>query len=181
MRRITFLFASIFMFAFSGNLSAQETATVTKTQEVTLQIPADISKTLGVFVFPAKEQDDATQKEDQKQCYIWAYNQTNFDPQNPTKVQAKQVESGPTGAAVAGAAKGAAAGAAIGAVTGDAGDGAAIGAIAGTMRGRRAAKQAKAQQQAANNKAASDAQAKMLTDFKKAFSACIEAKGYTVN
>jgi hypothetical protein len=160
---------------------SQETATISQTNEVTLQLPDSYSKTLGLFVFPAKDQDAATQKEDEKKCYIWAYEQTGFDPLNPTKVQASQVDKGPDGAAVGGAARGAAAGAAIGAVTGNAGDGAAVGAIAGGIRGRRAAKYNKAKQQQANNNNASGQEKAMLDNFKKAFSACIEAKGYSVN
>lgn len=169
----------LIVFSFSGH--SQETATISQTNEVTLQLPESYTQTLGVYVFPAKEQDAATQKEDEKKCYIWAYEQTKFDPLNPTKVQAAQVDQGPDGGAVRGAARGAAAGAAVGAVAGDAGKGAAVGAVAGSMRGRRASKYNKAKQQEANNKAASDAEAKMMNDFKKAFSACIEAKGYSVN
>ena len=169
------------VFMFSMNLNAQETATITKTNEVTLQLPESYSKTLGLFIFPEENQTKDVQNEDEKKCYIWAYEQTEFDPLNPTKVVAKKVDSGPSGAAVAGAAKGAAAGAAIGAVTGDAGDGAAIGAIAGTLRGRRAARSMKQQQQQANNAEAAKQQEALMNNFKKAFSSCIEAKKYTVN
>ncbi len=78
------------------------------------------------------------------------------------------------------AAKGAAAGAAIGAIAGDAGKGAAIGATAGAMKGRQAGKQGQAQQ---NQAAQADVAAKekeMKDSFTKAFSVCIEGKGYTV-
>src|SRR5690606_7472678 len=97
-----------------------------------------LSSSLGLYVFPAKGQDQATQDTDEAACYKWAMNQTGFDPMNPTKVQATQVDKSPDGTAVVGAAGGAAAGAAIGAIAGDAGEGAAIGAIAGALRGRRA-------------------------------------------
>ena len=74
----------------------------------------------------------------------------------------------------------AAAGVAIGAIAGDAGKGAAIGAAAGAMAGRQKGKQAQAQQ----NKAAQDNAAKseqaMIESYNKAFSVCIEGKGYTV-
>jgi hypothetical protein len=64
------------------------------------------------------------------------------------------VAKGPEGPAVKGAAKGAVAGVTIGAIAGEAGIGAAIGAAA--------ADQAK------------------IDSFKKTYSACLEAKGYTV-
>ena len=72
------------------------------------------------------------------------------------------------------------AGAAIGAIAGDAGKGAAIGAAAGGMKGMAQGQQAQAQQ---NQKAQADAKAKeqeMKNSFIKAFSVCIEGKGYTV-
>jgi len=166
---------------FTNSISAQETTTITKTSEVQLQLPASYSKTLGLYIFPEENQTKQVQADDEKQCYIWAYEQTGFDPLNPTKIVAKKVDGGPSGAAVVGAAKGAAAGAAIGAVTGDAGNGAAIGAIAGTLRGRRAAKNAEYQQQQVNNAEAAKQQEALMTNFKKAFSSCIQAKKYTVN
>ena len=148
---------------------------------MTLQLPDNYSKTLDLFVFPAKDQDAATQKEDEKKCYIWAYEQTSFDPLNPTKVQATQVEKGPDGAAVGGAARGAAAGAAIGAVTGSAGDGAAIGAVTGAIAGRRAARKAKNKQNAQNSEEAKNIENELKSNFVKAFSACIKSKGYSIN
>jgi hypothetical protein len=79
----------------------------------------------------------------------------------------------------------------IGGIAGDAGKGAAIGATAGTVRGGRqqrkgnaAAKEqasadagAQVNQQYQNQKAAYNQQ---MGNFKRAFSACMEAKGYSV-
>ena len=74
----------------------------------------------------------------------------------------------------------------IGAIAGDAGKGAAIGATAGTMRGgaqKRKGKQAAAEQQkqaaaqAQQTAAATDTQ--KLDTFKKAYSACVQGRGYT--
>ena len=139
-----------------------------------------ISQGLGLFLFPTNEQSQQQQKVDEFECYKWAMEQTGIDPLNLPKVEA-EVQSGPTGGAVKGAARGAAAGAAIGAIAGDAGKGAAIGATAGAMGGRRGGKQAQAQQnqQAQANVAAAEAETK--NTFKKAFSACLSGKGYTIN
>ena len=139
-----------------------------------------ISKSLGLYVFPPDGKDTAAQDADEAACFKWAKEQTGFDPLNPTDVQAAQVETGPDGSAVKGAAGGAAAGAAIGAIAGDAGEGAAIGAVVGGLRGRRASKAQKGQQQQANEQAAAAKEKEMMDNYNKAFSACMEGKGYTV-
>ena len=142
---------------------------------------------LGLYTFPAKGQTKEVQLEDEKACYGWAKEQSGIDPAavtaNPdsaAKAAKAKTENAATGAAVAGSAKGAAGGALIGAAAGDAGKGAAIGATAGAVAGRRAKKQAGAQaaQQGAKAEVAG-AQAEIAT-FKKAMTACLEGKGYTV-
>ena len=139
-----------------------------------------ISSAMKLYVFPSKNQTKQKQKEDEFECYKWAVEQSGIDPLNLPKVEAAPVQSGPTGAAVGGAAKGAAAGVAIGAIAGDAGKGAAIGAVAGGLAGRRKGKQAQAQQnQQAQENVVKSEQA-MKDDYKKAFSVCIEGKGYTI-
>jgi hypothetical protein len=138
-----------------------------------------ISKTGGLIVFPSNNQSQKQQKADEYDCYLWAMDQTGIDPLNLPKVEA-QVSTGPTGGAVVGAAKGAAAGAAIGAIAGDTGKGAAIGAVAGGLRGRQAGNQAQSQQNAQSKANADQANQEVVNTFKKAFSACMEGKGYTV-
>ncbi len=133
-----------------------------------------IAAPLGMYVFPANNQDQETQDKDEYDCYKWAVEQSGIDPINPPDVQADP--NAGDGAIVGTAARGAAAGAAIGAIGGDAGKGAAIGAVAGAFGGarRRGAAQAGAEQQAQQQEAA------MIDSFKKAFAACLEGKGYTV-
>lgn len=140
---------------------------------------ASFGNSLGIYVFPAKGQDRATQDKDEADCYRWAVEQSGVDPLNPPKVEAKQVDTAPDGSAVAGAARGAAAGVAIGAIAGDAGKGAAIGAVAGGLAGRRAKRVGDAYEQQANNEAAAAQQTAMTDSFKKAFIVCLEGKGYT--
>lgn len=138
-----------------------------------------ISQALGLFIYPTKNQSKDQQKKDEFACYQWALEQSGVDPLNLPKVEVQQ-QTGPTGGAVVGAAKGAAAGAAIGAISGDTGKGAAIGAVVGGLAGRRQGQAAQAQQnqQAQANATAQEQAAK--DKFKKAFSVCIEGKGYTV-
>ena len=141
---------------------------------------SSIAKGLDLFVFPSQDQDQATIDADEIACYKWAMEQTDYDPINPPEIQAAQVDTSPDGTAVRSAARGAAAGAAIGAIAGDAGQGAAIGAAAGGMKGRRSKKVGDQQEQQQNNAAAVAKEKELLDRFKKAFSACMEGKGYTV-
>jgi hypothetical protein len=164
-----FAFSSLFLGAIS----------ITNAQEQSLG--AMVSNKVGLYVFPAKDQSATQQAEDESYCYKWGVQQSGIDPLNPPQVQAQQVQSGPDGSAVSGAARGALAGVAIGAIAGDAGKGAAIGAASGAMVGHRASRVGQSQQQQANNQAAGQAEADMINSFKKAYSACLQGKGYTVN
>jgi uncharacterized protein YcfJ len=159
------LIIAIFIVGVKQNASAQETT---------------LASGLGLFVFPSNDQNKETQDADEMACYKWAKEQTGVDPLNPPEVQAEQVDRSADGTAVVGAAGGAAAGAAIGAIAGDAGKGAAIGAVVGGLRGRRAKVVGDEMQQQQNNAAAAAATEEMMNNFKKAFSACLEGKGYTV-
>jgi len=139
-----------------------------------------IATGLGLYVFPSNQQDQATQDADEIACYKWAQEQTGVDPINPPEVQAQQVDRSADGTAIVGAAGGAAAGAAIGAIAGDTGKGAAIGAVVGGLRGRRAKVVGDEMQQQQNNQAAAAQQQALMDNFNKAFTACLEGKGYTV-
>jgi Glycine-zipper domain len=151
-----------------------------------------LSSSLGVYVFPAKKQTPQTQSNDEASCFGWAKSQTGIDPmaitpQTTPDQPATAAGTPAKGGTVRGAAHGAAGGAAIGAIAGDAGKGAAVGAGVGALTGaakRRAAKDAAAQQQQqAQASAAQQAQASIAQQkatYNKAFSACMEGKGYTV-
>jgi hypothetical protein len=149
--------------------------------QIYAQDSQSLSKSLGVYVFPPDDKDKEAQEFDEFKCYQWAVEESGVDPIKGIEVKPDETAgTQPDGSAVKGAARGAALGAAIGAVTGDAGTGAAVGAIsggAGGLRGgrmRRGAQKQQAQQSAANQEKA------MLESFKKAYSVCLEAKGYTV-
>jgi len=160
-------------------VKAQEVPTTQVLPDTSQLTYNQISQALGLFLFPSNGQSQQQQKADEFECYKWAMEQTGIDPLNLPKVEV-EVQTGPSGGAVKGAARGAAAGAAIGAIAGDAGEGAAIGATAGAVRGRRAGKQAQAQQNQQAQADAAAAEEATKNTFKKAFSACIEGKGYTV-
>lgn len=128
-------------------------------------------------IYPAKGQSQKQMESDKYVCYGWAKNQTGFDPmQSPSAAQASPA---PQGERVKGAARGAAAGAAIGAIAGDTGKGAAAGAVGGTMAGGMRQRQKRRQSAAAQQQQSAAYQAKR-NDYGRAFSACMEGRGYIV-
>lgn len=127
--------------------------------------------------YPAKGQSAQQQQADESACYSWAKSNTGIDPQQVAATPPPP--SGPAvggGERVQGAARGAAGGAVIGAITGDAGKGAAVGAAAGTMVGGSRARQNRRAQQAN----AQQQQAGAMDTFNRAFAACMQGRGYTV-
>ena len=166
MRKI--LFSVVFFLMGITPLFAQQSATTS------------IASGLGLYVFPSNNQNAETQENDEIACYKWAKEQTGIDPTNPPQVAAKEADTSLDGSAVRGGAKGAAAGAAIGAISGDAGKGAAIGAVVGGLAGRRARKVGDQVEEQQNIAAAEAQEKEMMDNFKKAFTACLEGKGYTV-
>lgn len=178
MKKLRLIISALTIMGFAFTANAQQDTIQNKAG--TDKVTAGLSKRFGLYVFPTNNQNQKTQDADEMACYRWAVEQSGFDPLNPTKVEAGQAYRGPDGSAVAGAAGGAAAGAAIGAIAGDAGKGAAIGAVAGAMRGRRASAVSSQVQQQQMNQAAAAKEKELMDGFKKAFSACMEGKGYTV-
>jgi hypothetical protein len=129
------------------------------------------------IVFPAKGQSNEKMESDKYACYTWSKGQTGFDPMQAPTATAPPPPA--KGGAVKGAAGGALAGAAIGAVAGDAGKGAAVGAVTGgIVGGARKQKSQKEQQQYAEQQAAGYEQKR--SEYNRAWSACMEGKGYTV-
>ncbi len=136
------------------------------------------AQSVGLYVFPQKNQTAEIQLQDESSCYGAAKTASGVDPANPQVATVQAPQS--SGGGVRGAAGGAAGGAAIGAIAGDAGKGAAIGAVVGGVRGSRQQKHAdaQAQQQAAQQTAA--AQQQQISNFKRAMTACLEAHNYSV-
>jgi uncharacterized protein HemX len=156
-----------------------------------------------MFAYAKNNQSNDQQLRDEYDCYTSVQQQTGINPDTPapsgrsaTQVQAAEQQAAANapeaqGGRVRGAARGAAGGAAIGAITGNAGRGAAIGAGVGTVRGGRKQREAneQSQQQAAQSAGAQlqqqSNQAKaaynqQMNTFKRGFSACMDARGYSV-
>jgi hypothetical protein len=176
MKKISIILLSLMVFTGLNEIRAQEQ----KADQTTTSNTTSIAKGLGLFVFPSEGQTKEKQDTDEFDCYKWAMEQTGYNPINPPEIQAEQVDKSPDGTAIVGAAGGAAAGAAIGAIAGDAGKGAAIGAVAGGLRGRRAKVVGDAKKQQSADQAAAAKQEELLKNFVRAFSVCLEGKGYTV-
>ena len=163
-------------------------ALVSMTQAQTL------GSTMEIYVFPEEGQDAAQQSKDEAACYEWAVGNTGSDPfkvadqekadQQRAQAEQQAAQQAGAGAGAKGVVRGAAAGALIGEIANDdASNGAAWGAAAGAIRGRRKGAQAQGQAQqqaAASAEQREQATAQQLTNFKNAFSACLEAKDYMV-
>ncbi len=136
-----------------------------------------MASTVGLYVYPAKAQGATQQLADESQCYSNAKTQTGFDPDATSKATKGQSQkSGSSG----GAAKGAVGGAVIsGATGGDAAAGARRGAIVGGIRAKR--KEKKDTEQADKQADATKTQEQQKQDdFKRAMTACLNARSYSV-
>jgi hypothetical protein len=135
------------------------------------------------IVFPAEGQSQDQVEKDKFSCYEWAKKETGFDPmQTPTASTPPPQQQAGRG----GALKGAAVGAGVGAIVkrdDSRSKGAATGAVVGgVLGGARQAGQMrqdeKARQQWEQQQANEYAQKR--NTYNRAFSACMESKGYTV-
>ena len=137
-----------------------------------------------VFIYPNKGQTKQQQDKDKYECYIWAKQQTGFDPMaQPTATAPPPAKEAKQGGVVKGAARGALVGVAVGAIAGDAGKGAAIGAAGGGLFGGMRRKdqqrqQEQAEQQWAQQQAANYEQNR--SKYNRAFGSCMEGRNYTV-
>ncbi len=129
-------------------------------------------------IYPAKGQSAEQQKQDEYSCYGFAKDQSAFDPMAaPTATTARPEQQ--QAPAVRGAARGALLGAAVGAVAGDTGQGAAIGAAAGGTFGLMRKRDAERKDQEWEQQQTAIYQ-QNRQNYDRAFSACMEGRGYTV-
>lgn len=129
------------------------------------------------FIYPAEGQDSEQQQRDEFECQRFARDRTGFDPMATPRATTSQPEQ--RGGALGGAARGALLGTAVGALAGDTRRGATIGAASGgLMGGMRRADSNRQQEQWAQNEAAN--LQRQRNEFNRAFSACLEGRGYTV-
>ena len=143
-----------------------------------------------VYVYPTSGQSPAQMKQDQYECHLWAVRQTGFDPSDPPVAPHARVRVVSEPAPGTDTLNGAAGGAIIGAVAAgprSAGTGAVVGALAGALFG--AASDNARQQQAADEQARINAandnrwaygQEQRAAEYRRAVSACLTGRNYTV-
>ncbi len=138
-----------------------------------------------VYAYPQNGQSADQQSRDRYECSLWAVQQTGFDPSAPNvPPEYRVVASGPprgTGTAI-----GAIAGAVIGAAISpdwDRGAGAVFGGLTGAMIGSASDAQ-RAQdnemQMSAQEQQQAAAMAEKASDYRRALSACLSGRGYSV-
>jgi len=158
---------------------------------------------VGLYAYPAKGQSHDQQLIDESDCYNSAQQQTGVNPEmaapqapSSAEVQSAQAQAADAapeakGGRARGAAKGALGGAVIGGIAGNAGAGAAVGATVGTVHGGRKQRKAnEASKEQASEQAGAQVQQQYQSEktgynqkmdtFKRAFSACMDARGYSV-
>jgi hypothetical protein len=140
-----------------------------------------------IYVYPAKGQTDAQLDRDRYECHGWASKQTGYDPSAPHAPH-QQVQVVAMPADHRGAVGGAMTGAIIGASVSrprDSAQGAVVGAIAGAVLGS-VSDSARAKELAGGTRPTAPEQAeqarleKQAFDYRRAISACLEGRGYTV-
>ena len=152
-----------------------------------------LAATLDIHAFPQKGQDASTQSQDESACYTWAVQNTGSDPfqlqktaqQNQANANAakQQAAASTQGTTARTAVRGAAVGTLIGGISGNEGKGAAYGAAAGVIAGNRRKRAAQTEANSTVDQANAQSQeqiAQSIESFKKAFSVCLEGKGYLV-
>jgi len=142
-----------------------------------------------LYVYPSKGQTEKQLDRDRYECHNWAVAQSHYNPSDTHLAphqQVRVVEMPPPGRDTAvGAMTGAVIGSSV-ARPRDQGTGAVAGAIVGAMIGASsdAARQKAASQ--ANTSMSAEAQAerarleRQAADYRRAISACLEGRGYTV-
>jgi hypothetical protein len=139
-----------------------------------------------VFFYPPRRQSEERQSRDRYECYLWAVRQTGFDPSKAELAPHQRVRAiavPPPGHQVF---QGALAGAVVGSMIGyphHTGDGAAIGAGVGALAG--AAQAAHVRRQVADYQTDLEARRhaeieRLAHSYRRAMSACLEGRGYSV-
>lgn len=155
-----------------------------------------------LYAYPKSGQSPDQQSRDRYECHMWAVQQSGYDPTTgtgqpataQTQQQPQQTAGGQQGKPGGGAAGGAAKGATRAAIMdNDVGKGAAMGAAGGMLRRRMQEKKEDAaqqkqqqmkmqqqQQMAQQQQAVQQQQGQKADGYRRAFSACMEARNYTV-
>ena len=137
------------------------------------------------IVYPGQGQSADQMAQDKAECQRWATEQSGFNPlATPRASTPPPAAEQPTGGVGRGAVRGAAGGALVGALAGNTKKGAAIGAGSGALLGGMRRSDQKAREQASRDNWEQQEVARISrerNDFNRAYSACLQGRGYTVN
>ena len=157
-------------------------------QRVVQAPPQPVPQPPPILVYPAQGQSPDQLERDRYDCHVWAVQQSGFDPSRAGVPPAQRVVVQPASPPGAGTAVGAIAGAILGAAIAgprDAGAGLVVGAITGAAVGSVSDANAQAQANAeqarldSNAAASNAAYAQGASNYRRAISACLDARGYT--
>ena len=150
---------------------------------------APSAPTADIYVYAAHDQNDKQLDRDRYECHNWSVKQSGYNPSDPHLAPHQQIQvvaAPPAGRdTVAGAISGAMTGAII-AGPHDSAEGAVVGAIAGGMLGAISDSQRQKEAERINGNNAAQAQAErarlesQASNYRRAISACLEGRGYTV-
>lgn len=142
-----------------------------------------------VYFYPTAGQSPQRQARDRYECYLWAVKASGFDPSRSSLAPAQRVVVEPRRPAGTDTAVGAVTGAAVGAAVSrprDAGEGAIVGAVAGAVLGAASDASRVAEARELQNRydqrdaARSSRLDQRASTYRRAMSACLEGRGYTV-
>ena len=139
-----------------------------------VHVVATATEAQQMHAYPQRGQSPEQQARDKSECHGWAAQQPGASPMTAAPPPASTAP--PPGEAVRGAARGAAVGALGGAIGGDAGKGAAIGAATGAVFG--GLRRASAVQR--DQEAQTQAHNVQVQSFSRAYAACLQGRGYSV-
>lgn len=142
-----------------------------------------------VYFYPTRGQGEERQDRDRYECYLWAVRQTGFDPSQPNLAPHQRFEAVTRVPPGHDTAVGTVGGAVLGAVVAPPGrkaEGAAIGAVAGAVAG--AASDAAREQAVEQVQRKADkrevqriaALEQKAANYRRAMTACLEGRGYSV-
>jgi glycine zipper 2TM protein len=142
-----------------------------------------------VYVYPTSGQSADRVNRDRYECYLWSVKQSGFDPSQPQLAPHQRVEVVPMPPSGTNTVAGAATGAVLGALIANPHDaaagavgGAIVGGALGAISDSQRAQQAKQVQSRYDRRtAAQNAQLEeQASSYRRALTACLEGRGYTV-
>jgi hypothetical protein len=174
---------SIIVLAAAAALAGCVTAPPLRAAREPLPPPASPAQ---VYFYPSQGQSEEQQDRDRYECHSWGVRQTGFDPSRHLPPGAEREAVIPQRSAGRNIGAAAAVGAVVGAIAaggGDTAEGAVIGAMAGTVLGSAAANAEAADARRVERARAARYDGRYVrkaAEFRRAMSACLEGRGYSV-